>query len=258
MPPESSFERGLMIISQVADRGETSVDEVAAAVGLPLSTTYRYMRTLRTHGFVAEADGRYVPGPQLLALSGRHLTQTHLAEVGFGVLGQVVEALEETAVMIVRVGSRALCLRRVEPDKAIRYTFAMNQLLPLHAGAGQRVLLAWAPPAVVTEVLAGDLPRYTAQTPTAETLPPLLQRTRETGFAVSRGELEAGSVSVAVPVRSRGEVVCSLNAAGPDNRCGSRGWVKNAVAVLQEAAATLTDSLDQWAAGPTPSPERTP
>jgi DNA-binding IclR family transcriptional regulator len=247
-----SFERGLAVITHISEQGETTVEETAAALGLPLSTTYRYFRQLRDRGFVTELRGRYGPGPQMIALAGRHLTQAHLAEVGVGVLREVVDAVGETAVLIVRVGSRAMCLRRVEPDKAIKFTFAMNQLLPLHAGAGQRVLLAWAPPAVVRQVLDSDLSHYTDRTPDADALLAMLQRTRETGWAVSRGELEPGSVSVAVPVFSRGEVVCSLNTAGPESRCSSRTWIKNARIALQEASRNLTDSLEAWATGPLP------
>jgi hypothetical protein len=60
-------------------------------------------------------------------------------------------------------------------------------------------------------------------------------------------------VSVAVPVFSRGEVVCSLNTAGPESRCSSRTWVKNARLALQDASRNLTDSLEVWAAGPVPN-----
>jgi DNA-binding IclR family transcriptional regulator len=244
-----------MVISHLAEQGETTVEETAETLKLPLSTTYRYVKVLREHGFVTEVAGRYGPGPRMLALAGRHLTQTHLAEVGTGVLREIVEVVGETAVLIVRVGSRAMCLRRVEPDKAIKYTFAMNQLLPLHAGAGQRVLLAWAPPSVVQQVLTGELARYTENTPDGDQLRGLLQRTRETGWAVSRGELELGSVSVAVPVFSRGEVVCSLDVAGPESRCASKAWISRARTALLEASANLTDSLEAWATGPT-DPDR--
>lgn len=107
-----SFERGLAVISHIAEQGETTVEKTAAALSLPLSTTYRYFRQLRDRGFVTELRGRYGPGPQMIALAGRHLTQAHLAEVGVGVLKEVVDAVGQTAVLIVRVGSRAMCLRR--------------------------------------------------------------------------------------------------------------------------------------------------
>ena len=50
-------------------------------------------------------------------------------------------------------------------------------------------------------------------------------------------------MSVAIPVFSRGEVVCSLNVAGPEGRCGSKLWIAATLKVMREAAANLTDLL---------------
>ena len=244
---DSSLERGLALLTEIATSGEHTAGSLASAVGLPVSTTYRYLKVLRDGQFVREDRGRYEAGTALVALSGRHSAQAYLAEVGPAVLAEIVEHVGETAVMIVRVGTRALCLRRAEPDKALKYTFAAGQLLPLHAGAGQRILLAWAPDAVIEQVLRGDLERFTDRTPTADNLRQSIPAVRRVGWALSRGEYDAGSVSVAVPVRFGGEAVCSLNVAGPESRCGSREWVKHTVQVLQSAAENLTDALGAWA-----------
>lgn len=247
---DSSLERGLAILEEIAAGGDHTPATLAQATGLPVSTTYRYLRTLRERGFVRLDRSRYEPGPALLALSGRHFAQSQLAEIGPAVLGGIVDLVGETCVLVIRVGIRALCLRRVEPDKAIRYTFAVNELLPLHAGAGQRVLLSWAPDAVINRVLApdNDLTRYTDKTLDREQLRQSISIVRQTGWAVSRGEYDAGSVSIAVPVFFGGEVVCSLNVAGPESRCGSRDWARRVVKILLDAAADLSDALERWAA----------
>lgn len=243
---DSSLERGLALLSEIAEPGDHTPQNLAAAVGLPVSTTYRYLRALREGGYVQEVQARYEPARALFALAGRYSAQSALAEVGPAILGGIVDTLGETAVMIVRVGTRALCLRRAEPNKALKYTFSVNQLLPLHAGAGQRVLLAWAPGTVIDTVLAGDLERYTDGTLTAEKLRESIHSVRQNGWAVSRGEFEVGSVSVAVPVFFGGEAVCSLDVAGPESRCGGKGWVPNAVSVLRAAAAELAGALESW------------
>jgi IclR family acetate operon transcriptional repressor len=243
---DSSLERGLALLTELAASGEHTAQSLALAVGLPVSTTYRYLRVLRDGDFVREDRGRYEPGFALVAFGGTHSAQSYLAEVGPAILGDIVAATGETAVMIVRVGAKALCLRRAEPDKSLKYTFAINQMLPLHAGAGQRVLLSWAQDAVVEQVLASELQRFTDRTPDAHQLRQSIPAVRRVGWALSRGELDAGSVSVAVPVLFGGEAVCSLNVAGPEARCGSREWVKHTVQVLQAAATDLTDALGSW------------
>ncbi|WP_411732550.1 IclR family transcriptional regulator [Paeniglutamicibacter sp.] len=239
----SSFERGLKILAEITASGETTVDAVSLKLGIPPSSAYRYFKVLREQEFVSEEDGRYRPGRALLHMSGQHLAQSYLAEVGNAVLRSIVEQVGETAVMIVRIGDHAMCLRRAEPDKSLKYTFAVNELLPLYAGAGQRMMLAWAPPEVVRQVLAGPMTRFTPNTMGPEQILSTISQIRSTGVVLSRGELDEGSVSVAIPVFSRGEVVCSLNVAGPEGRCGSKLWIASTLKAMREAATNLTDLL---------------
>ncbi|GAA3328099.1 MULTISPECIES: IclR family transcriptional regulator [Paeniglutamicibacter] len=241
----TSFERGLRILTEVIEHGDASVEAVSRKLGIPASSAYRYFKVLREQDFVCEEDGRYRPGPALLRSAGRHHAQSYLAEVGNAVLREIVDQVGETAVMIVRIGSQAMCLRRVEPEKSLKYSFAVNELLPLHAGAGQRVLLAWAPPEVVHEVLTGSMTRFTAKTMNREQILASIPQTRSSGYVLSRGELDQGSLSIAIPVTSQGEVVCSINVAGPEATCGSRFWISSTLRVMQESANKLTQALQE-------------
>ena len=50
-PPEeaqedTSFARGLRLLLAIADRGEIRADELSGLLGSPVSTVYRYLRTL--------------------------------------------------------------------------------------------------------------------------------------------------------------------------------------------------------------------
>jgi len=63
-PPEeasidTSFARGLRLLLMVADRGEVRADELSAALDMPASTVYRYLRTLGEFGFVDRQGGRF-------------------------------------------------------------------------------------------------------------------------------------------------------------------------------------------------------
>lgn len=242
--PGSSFERGLAVMIEIASSGEVSVEKVAADLGIPLSTVYRYIRSLRRLDLIEERQGRYIPGWRLIELSGQHLTHTRLAEVGASILEAIVAATSETAVLTVRSGLSAICLRQVVSNHPLRYAFKINQLLPLHAGAGQRTLLAFAPESVISNVLDHALRRYTDNTLTRPALLQHLEQIRQSGYAVSRGELNKGAVAVAYPVFSDGEIVCSLTVAGPESRCSSSAWRQNALVALRGAAAQLSESLE--------------
>lgn len=248
-PPEApvaataSLDRGLSLLRTILEGGPARADELAAAVGLPLSTTYRYLRTLRTSGFITDAGGVFAPGPALDPTAPPSIGRADLVASAAPVLQHLAELTGETAVLVVRVGLHAVCINQVESSHAIRMAFRIGQALPLYAGAGQRTLLAHAPANVIESVLAGELEQFTPNTPTRENLPKRLQSTRLSGIATSRSEFSAGSVAIAAAVFCNGAIVCSLTVAGPDTRCGPR-WQSHAKPILRLQAETLGTELE--------------
>ena len=49
---DTSFARGLRLLLTVADRGDVRADELSSLLAMPVSTVYRYLRTLGDFGFV--------------------------------------------------------------------------------------------------------------------------------------------------------------------------------------------------------------
>lgn len=241
---QTSFSRGLDVLIAIARNGQATAAELADELGLAPSTTYRYIRSLRDYGLIEESQGVYVPGWRLMEISGQHLTHTRLAEVCGPYLKTLTYQTGETAVLAVRAGSHAICLRQAVSPAPDHYAFRINELLPLYAGAGQRLLLAYAPKPILDVATAGMVP-YSAATPPADQLPEILMRVRRDGFAMSRGEFKEGAVAVAVPVFASGEVACSLTLAGPKERCDNDAWMRRALRLLGQAATDLGVELDK-------------
>lgn len=239
---QNSFGRGLDVLIAITRNGEATVAEIAAELDIPQSTVYRYIRSLRDYALVEESRGVYLPGWRLLDISGQHLTHTRLVEVGTSYLQNLTYQTSETSVVAVRAGSQAICLRQVISPNPDRHAFRVNELLPLHAGAGQRILLAYAPRAIIDLVISRMTP-FSENTPGREGLPALLEKARKVGFTVSRGEFQPGAVAVSVPVVAGGEVACSLTLAGPVERCGTERWTKRALRLLRDAAGDLGHEL---------------
>ena len=247
-PPEeaaedSSFARGLRLLLAVADRGAIRADELATLLDMPQSTAYRYLRTLTEFGFLDRHDGRYRLGPKLVIGSGSRVTSDLLIRLSEPVLAGLVERQSETAVVMRRVGLAAMCLHQRESRHGIRVALEPGGTYPLHAGAGARVLLSFAPADIVEEVVAQGLEALTPTTPSERQLRTSLDEIRQRGIALSEGELIDGSVSVAVPVFRGDGIVGALALWGPDVRCG-QAWRELAARELELAARSLSAELD--------------
>jgi IclR family acetate operon transcriptional repressor len=248
-PPEeagedTSFARGLRILLTIADRGEVRAEELSTLLETPASTVYRYLRTLMEFGFVDRRDGHYLIGPRLVIGSGSNVTSEQLIRVADPVLRFLVAETGETAIIMRRVGLSAVCLHQVESPNALRVALDPGAMLPLHAGAINRVLLAYALSEIVDEVIARGLEAITPDTPTEAVLRETLEEIRKTGIGRSEGELFSGAVGMGAPVFRDGGIVGAVGVIGPAARCGL-AWRSRVAQLLPEAARTIMAGLEE-------------
>lgn len=248
---ETSLARALRLLIAVADHGTIRADTLGTLLDMPVSTVYRYLRTFCDFGFIDRHDGAYRLGRLVAILPGSSVRSESLIRHSEPILQSIVARTGETALLLTRVGLSALCLHQVESPRKMRMAFERGELLPLHAGAGMTVLLAYAPPDIVRSVVDSGLTRFTHNTPDETTLRRRLAQIRQQGYAVSHGEFILGAVAVAAPVFCHGTVVAALDVAGPDSRC-DRNWQAAAKKLLTDSAKTLGRALDEEVAA---SPE---
>lgn len=246
-PPEeaaedTSFARGLRLLLTVADRGEVRADELSASLDMPLSTVYRYLRTLGEFGFVDRRGGLFRLGPKLLIGTGANVSSERLIRHADAPLRMLADETGETAVVVRRIGLSSTCLHQVESRAALRVTLEPGTMSPLYAGAPGRALLAFAPAEVLDEVLAQDLVRITERTPTETEVRSSLGGIVMTGIATSEGELIAGSVAMAAPVFREDGIVGAIAVLGPAFRC-DEAWRARTGRLLQEAARAINAEL---------------
>lgn len=245
MPEGSALRRGLAVLSVVAAEGECTAAIVAEAANMPLSTTYRYLAELTALGFIDTSGPRVLPGPALRAFQHRSAIQSRIGDVAGEVAAGITEATGDSVTAMVRESTHASILVRTQQEGTSRHSYDAREVLPLHAGAGQRVLLAWAPTAVQRAVFAGPMIAFTPATPDVERLATLIAGTRQAGFTVSREEVEQGAVSVAVPVHLDGEVVAALDVSSSVFRA-NRAWIDRSIREIDRAAQAIADDLAQW------------
>jgi IclR family transcriptional regulator, acetate operon repressor len=245
-PPEeaaedTSFARGLRVLLTVADRGEIRADELSTLLDTPVSTIYRYLRTLAGFGFVDRQGAGYRLGPRLIIGSGTNVTAEELIRTADPVLRLLVEETGETAVIVRRLGLAAVCLHEVPSHQPLRVTIAPSTALPLNSGALGKALLAFAPPEIIEEVLALDSPPG-PPAPDADRLRADLADIVTSGVARSAGEVVSGSVAIAAPIFREDGIVAAIGVTGPESRCGL-AWRTRVARLLPGAASSVVGAL---------------
>ena len=238
-PPEeaaedTSFARGLRVFLAVADRGAVRADELSAALDTPLSTIYRYLRTLAEFGFIERAGSGYRLGPRVRITGGATVTSEELIRIADPVLGMLVQETGETAVIARRIGREAVCLHQVETSHPLRVSLAPGHALPIHHGAYARVLLAFAPPDVQDELLV--------DVSGGRRIRRELDRVVRDGMARSEAEVFSGTVTLAVPVMRDDGIVAALAVLAPTERA-DLAWQTRAGRLLRDAATAVSSAL---------------
>ncbi len=237
--------RALDLLEALVRTGPGSLVTVAEAAGCTRTAAFRLLRTLQTRGFAIqdEARGVWRLGARWTALGRAAREQGALAAAAQPYLAELGQALGENVYLLTRQGMQAETAAVFQADPSLRvYASIGNQRL-LHAGAA-RLLLAYAPEAVQTQLLAQRLPRFTPATRTDPAwIAADLQRIRVRGYLITADEVHPGAVSVSAPVRdASAQVVAVLNVTAPSMRMRPPR-PRSLLPQVLEAAAKLTRAL---------------
>jgi DNA-binding IclR family transcriptional regulator len=205
--------------------------ELCERTGLPRATAHRLAAGLEVHRMLArDADGRWRLGPAVTELAAQ--VNDPLLAAAAAVLPRLREITGESVQLYRREGTSRICVVALEPPAGLRDTVPVGARLPMTAGSGAKVLLAYADAATQQTVLAGA--KFTDRT---------LADVRKRGWAQSAAEREPGVASISAPVRdARGAVIAAVSVSGPIDRMGRRPGARWA-ADLVAAAEALTRRL---------------
>ena len=241
-PTNSSLSRGLSILSLIQSSGRLRAIEVSETLGVPLSTVYRYITTLRSAGYIIEVDGYLLPSERLTESGGE---SEHLVRYAEPVLRRLRDLTNMSLVLAVRIHTAAVCLEASFAHPKHKISFQRGQTRPLYAGASALPLLAFAPPSVRQEVLDSGFRTYTSATPSRAVIDDELDHIRTTGFAVSFGHLTPGMCAVGVPVIVDGRCLCTLSMVGESP---FRISIDESVSLLREGVRELLARMSSSAA----------
>src|ERR1700756_4680050 len=198
---------------------------------MPRATTYRLAAALEVHRLLArDGEGRWRLGPAVTELAAQ-VNDPLLAARAAG-LPTLRGITGERGQLYRREGTSRVCVAALEPAAGLRDTVPVGAGLPMTAGSGAKVLLAYSDAAIQKAVL-----------PSAKFTDRVLAEVRRRGWAQSVAEREPGVASVSAPVRDgRGMVIAAISVSGPIDRIGpgpGARWAADLVAAAEQLTRRL-------------------
>lgn len=141
------LDKAALVLSAV-EAGPASLGDLVARTGLSRATAHRLAVALQAHRLVGrDGDGRFVAGPRLAAGSAAATLWPlpwQVLQAAPTVLAELRDATGESTQLYVRRGAGRVCVAVSERGSGLRDTVPVGAILPMTAGSGAQVLLAFA------------------------------------------------------------------------------------------------------------------
>ncbi len=135
------LDKAMGVLHAVAEE-PCSLTELCARTGLPRATAHRLAVGLEVHRLLTrDSDGQWCPGPGLAELAAT-ANDPLIAAAGL-ILPRLREITGESVQLYRREGTQRICVASMEPPTGLRDTVLVGARLPMNAGSGAKVLLAW-------------------------------------------------------------------------------------------------------------------
>lgn len=240
-----SVDHALRIATMLQLEGELTVTEVASRLDVARSTAHRLLAMLVYRDFAVQTEGRtYRAGP-VLELAAHSQSQTsRLRAAALPHVQSLVEALDESANLMIRTGDTARFIASVECSQALRVGNREGMVFPAHTVSGGLVLLAELDDQELEATYAPELfADRDYERPDVARLRRELDKVRRNGFAFNDGRSERGVVALGCAVRdASGRGVAGLSVSMPSVRYRPQ-TLERLVEAIRFAAGAIEQDL---------------
>lgn len=241
-----SVEKAIDILSCFTIEAQhLTVIEITRRTGLNQSTVSRILTTLAHKNCVERlnSSGKYCLGSKFYQWEGLLKQNENLSDVARPAMTRLRDTYGEEASLYVINDHYRTCIEVVASTYGVARVTPIGMILPLHCGAAGKVLLAHLSDAKRKKIILGtNLEKFTPATMTDPVeIEEALQKIREVGYAVSKGEREEGAFSLAAPVKDgKRQVIASLTISGPAFRLSEEKYEKMLEDLLAAAGEIST------------------
>lgn len=243
----SSLARGLEVLRAFnRTRRKMTLTEVAAETGNTRAGARRILLTLVHEGY-AVADGKLFDlTPQVLELGYSVLSSKGVWDIARPFIDHLSEELQESVSAAVLDRYDVVYVTGSQYHRIISVGITMGARFPAHATATGRVLLAHRPRETWADIAESiPLNPLTKHTVTDRAVfLKVLEQVRDQGWSLVDQELEAGLVSIAVPLfNASGGLVGGINVGVPALRMTSKEMIAQVLPRLLNTASDISRAL---------------
>jgi IclR family acetate operon transcriptional repressor len=215
--------KAMSIVEILAAKAEVGVglSELSALIGMPKSSTHRYMATLISVGLAERTEeDRIRLGTRVVELAGSFLANSDLRSESQAILDELADRTGETINLAVPSGTGVVYIAKIESKHTLGMSSHIGARLPMHCTALGKAILAFSAPERLQAVLAERPEARTAHTITSpEALRAELVTVRSQGFALDNEENEVGICCVGAPIIDyTGNAIAAISISGPRER----------------------------------------
>ncbi|MBY8286455.1 DNA-binding transcriptional regulator KdgR [Vibrio fluvialis] len=219
----SSVLKVFSILQALGEQKEIGVSELSQRLMMSKATTYRFLQTMKSMGFVAqegEAD-KYKLTLKLFELGAKSLEYVDLIELADKEMRYISEQTNEALHLGSLDENAIIYIHKIDSGYNLRMQSRIGRRNPLYSTAIGKVLLAERDEQFVRDTLEGvEFIKHTERTlENVEQLLEELARVRTQHYAEDNEEQEPGLRCIAAPVYDRfGHVIAGLSMSLPTIR----------------------------------------
>src|SRR4030043_1100600 len=235
-----SLLRAIDMLDLLEENATLSVAEISNLLGLPRSTTYKYLARMRECRFLDydQSLEKYKLGMKLFELGTAVQNRIAIDRIAHPYMEELSNQLGETVGLTVLDRNDALYVEKVEPESNRPMVILVRKGIrfPLHAGAASKILLAYQQDERIELFLKTQrLVKYTEKTIVdPHELRKELKAIRKVGYAFSEEEITLGIRALAAPILdNEGKIVAALVVFGPIQRIDDQKKEKILKSILE-------------------------
>ena len=245
------IERSFAVLEFIAERPSRVVD-VTRELGLPWATVHRTISQLERAQFLRRdpASNRFEIGPRLWHLGSAYLANNQTLKSSLRYLSRDHSITDVTIQVVERMGDQSVVTHAEERQAEEITKASYGYHFPLHCGSKGWVLLAHTDSDFIESYLSRDLERLTAKTVTdPNTLRAELDATVANGYAITEGDVQLFTGSMAAPVfDAGGTVVACICFVYMKQLAAEQGRIESLLQSLLKMADTISHDLG-WSPG---------